>query len=393
MENIYSNRMKNVPRSFIREILKVIDDPEIISFAGGLPNADLFPIEEIKNAAVYQFDNSGKEILQYSTTEGYPPLREFIANRYNEKKGLNITQDDVLITHGSQQALDLLGKLFLNADDFIAIEEPGYLGAIQALSVYTKNFKPVKLCLEGLDLVELKDVLEEFSPKLLYTVPNFQNPSGITYTNKNREKIAEILKNHNIYLIEDDPYGELRFEGEDNVSFKKLIPEQTILLGSFSKIVAPGFRLGWVVAPKDVLENLVTAKQGADLHSNYVGQRIIYQFLKENDLDKHIINIKTRYGSQKNAMIKSIKKYFPKNVEYTDPQGGMFLWITLPNNISALELFDKAIEKKVAFVPGDPFYINKNNVNTLRLNYSCANEKNIEEGIKRLTSAIQELVI
>ncbi|PNR99185.1 aspartate aminotransferase [Petrotoga mexicana DSM 14811] len=393
MENIYANRMKNVPRSFIREILKVIDDPEIISFAGGLPNADLFPVEEIKNAAVYQFDNYGKEILQYSTTEGYPPLREFIANRYKEKKDLNITQDDVLITHGSQQALDLLGKLFLNEDDFIAIEEPGYLGAIQALAVYTKNFKTVKLCQEGLDLEELEDVLEEFSPKLLYTVPNFQNPSGITYTNKNREKIADLLKKHNIYLIEDDPYGELRFEGKDSVSFKKLIPEQTILLGSFSKIVAPGFRLGWVVAPKDILENLVTAKQGADLHSNYVGQRIIYQFVKENDLDKHIMNIKMRYGSQKNAMIDSIKKYFPKDVEYTNPQGGMFLWVTLPNNISALELFDKAIEKKVAFVPGDPFYIDKKNVNTLRLNYSCANEESIEEGIKRLASTIQELVI
>lgn len=393
MNDIFSDRIKNVPKSFIREILKVIDDPEIISFAGGLPNKDLFPVEEIRKAADYQFDNFGKEVLQYSTTEGYLPLRQYIADRFNKRNNLNISVDEVLITHGSQQALDLIGKIFLNDEDCIAIEEPGYLGAIQCLSVFSKNFKTIKLNDDGLNLEELKKILEKYSPKLLYVVPNFQNPSGITYTDQNREEIANILKRYNTYLIEDDPYGELRFEGEQANTFKKLLPEQSIILGSFSKIVAPGFRLGWVIAPKEVMSNLVTAKQAADLHSNYVGQRIIYQFLKDNELDKHISKIKERYGSQKKAMIESIKKHFPKNIKYTNPEGGMFLWVTLPNNYSAMELFEKTIKAKVAFVPGDPFYVNKTNVNTLRINYSCSDEQTIEEGIKRLASCIKELVV
>ena len=392
MNEIFAKRMDNVPRSFIREILKVIDDPEIISFAGGLPNKELFPVVEIEKAAMYQFENFGKEILQYSTTEGYLPLREYIVDRYNKKKGLNISAENVLITHASQQALDLVGKIFLNTDDYLAIEEPGYLGAIQALSVYSKNFVPIKLNENGLDLEELKSALENFSPKILYIVPNFQNPSGISYSNEVRKEISKLVKDYNCYIIEDDPYGELRYVGEEGLSFGHIIPERTILLGSFSKIVAPGFRLGWIIAPKNVMDKLVIAKQAADLHSNYVGQRIIYQYLKENNLDEHISNLKKSYNSQREAMINSIEKYFPKEVTYTKPEGGMFLWVTLPNGKSSLSLLDKAIEKKVAFVPGDPFYVNKKDVNTLRLNYTCSDEKTIEEGIKRLSICLKEII-
>lgn len=391
-ENIFADRINNIPKSFIREILKVIDDPQIISFAGGLPNKELFPIEEIRKASNYQFEFYGSEILQYSTTEGYLPLREFIAERYNKNKGLSISADNVLITHGSQQALDLIGKVFLNDNDVIAIEEPGYLGAIQCLSVFSKKFIPITLDEDGLNCNELRTACEQFSPKIIYTVPNFQNPTGISYSIEKREKIVDILKKHTTFIIEDDPYGELRFEGEESPSFGKLLPDQTILLGSFSKIVAPGFRIGWLIAPDTIMDKLVIAKQAADLHSNYVGQRIIYQYLKDTDLDKHISDIKKTYNLQRLAMIESIEKYFPKSVKFTKPKGGMFLWVTLPNRIVATELLNLSIKHKVAFVPGDPFYVKKTNVNTLRLNYSCSNEKTIEEGIKRLSVCINQLI-
>lgn len=392
VENIFAKRMDNVPSSFISEILKLIDDTEIISFAGGLPNKDLFPVEEIRNAANYQLENYGTEILQYSTTEGYLPLREFIAERYNKNKNLNISAENVLITHGSQQALDLIGKVFLNDNDAVAIEEPGYLGAIQCLSIFSKNFVPIKLENDGLNLEELHIAYENFSPKIIYTVPNFQNPTGISYSFEKRNKIVDLLKSYNTFIIEDDPYGELRYEDEEIESFGKLLPEQTILLGSFSKIVAPGFRIGWLIAPDKIMDKFVIAKQAADLHSNYVGQRIIYQYLKDTDLDKHILDIKATYNSQRLTMIESIERYFPKSVEFTKPNGGMFLWVTLPKNISAVNLLNHSIEKKVAFVPGDPFYVKKSDVNTLRLNYSCSDEKTIEEGIKRLAICIKELI-
>lgn len=391
VENIFADRMNNVPKSFIREILKVIDDPEIISFAGGLPNKELFPIDEIRNASNYQFEFYGSEVLQYSTTEGYLPLREFIAERYNKNKGLNISADNVLITHGSQQALDLIGKVFLNDNDPVAIEEPGYLGAIQCLSVFSKKFVPITLDEDGLNCNELRTACEQFSPKIIYTVPNFQNPTGISYSIEKRETIVNILKKHRTFIIEDDPYGELRYEGKEADSFGKLLPNQTILLGSFSKIIAPGFRIGWLIAPDNIMDKLVIAKQAADLHSNYVGQRIIYQYLKDANLDRHIQDIKKTYNSQRVAMIESIEKFFPKSVKYTKPVGGMFLWVTLPNNIAATELLNHSIKQKVAFVPGDPFYVGKSNVNTLRLNYSCSDEKTIKEGIKRLSVCIKQL--
>ena len=391
VENIFADRMNNVPKSFIREILKVIDDPEIISFAGGLPNKELFPIDEIRNASNYQFEFYGSEVLQYSTTEGYLPLREFIAERYNKNKGLNISADNVLITHGSQQALDLIGKVFLNDNDPVAIEEPGYLGAIQCLSVFSKKFVPITLDEDGLNCNELRTACEQFSPKIIYTVPNFQNPTGISYSIEKRETIVNILKKHRTFIIEDDPYGELRYEGKEADSFGKLLPNQTILLSSFSKIIAPGFRIGWLIAPDNIMDKLVIAKQAADLHSNYVGQRIIYQYLKDTDLDKHISDIKKTYNSQRVAMIESIEKFFPKSVKYTKPVGGMFLWVTLPNNIAATELLNHSIKQKVAFVPGDPFYVGKSNVNTLRLNFSCSDENTIKEGIKRLSVCIKQL--
>jgi 2-aminoadipate transaminase len=393
MVQLFAKRMNNIQKSFIREILKVTLNPEIISFAGGLPNPETFPVEGIRNACCKVLDTDAKNTLQYSTTEGYLPLREYIAERYMKKKSLKISPENILITNGSQQAIDLIGKIFLNKNDHVIIEKPGYLGAIQALSIYEPKFHPVKLNEDGIDIDMLKRTLKKFYVKLYYSVPNFQNPSGISYSEEKRKEVAAILDDYPAIFVEDDPYGELRFTGTDKPSVKTFKEQNIILLGTFSKTVAPAFRLGWICAEKHVIEKLVIAKQAADLHTNYFSQRVVYQHLIDNPLDEHIINIRKLYKLQHDAMISAIKKYLPENIYYTNPEGGMFLWVTLPKGIDAIKLFDIAIKEKVAFVPGDPFYVDEKNVNTLRLNYSCENEETIEEGIKRLFKAISILSV
>ena len=392
MSSIFSDRISDVPQSFIREILKVATQSDVISFAGGLPNGNLFPVNEIKQAANKVLDTHGPEVLQYANTEGYLPLRQYIADRYKSKQGLDISTDNILITTGSQQGLDLLGKILVNESDDLIIEEPGYLGAIQAFSVYRPNLLPVAVDEEGLDCDALKSVMAQSKPKLFYTVPNFQNPSGITYSNENRQNVAKIISSSDTLLVEDNPYGDLRFEGEQKTSFYKLMPENTLLLGSFSKTIVPAFRTGWIVAPDNIMEKLVIAKQAADLHSNYFAQRIIHQYLTDNDLDEHIQNIIDVYRRQKLAMMGSINQHFPDTIKYTHPEGGMFLWAELPIGYSAMDLFEIAIKDKVAFVPGDPFYIDNKARNTLRLNFSCSNEETIEVGIQRLAKAINSFL-
>lgn len=392
MRSLFADRVNEIPKSFIREILKVVDDPEIISFAGGLPNPDFFPIEEIQKASIKVLEEDGSNVLQYSTTEGYRPLRDYIADRYFKRQGLNINPEEILITNGSQQGLDLIGKTFLNEGDGVIIEEPGYLGAIQSFSFYRPKFHSIQLLEDGIDIEALKNTLVENDLKLFYSVPNFQNPSGITYSDERRREVAQLLEESNTIFVEDDPYGELRFIGDDIPSMKNYLKENTILLGSFSKIVAPAFRLGWVVMSKDKMDKAIVAKQASDLHSNYFAQRVIYQYLIENDIDQHISRIKEVYGRQREVMVNSIKKYFPSEISFTEPEGGMFLWITLPKELSSLELFDMAIKEKVAFVPGSPFYVNGQGKNTLRLNYSNVAEEKIEEGIKSLAKVIKRAI-
>ena len=392
MNSIFSDRISDVPRSFIREILKVAVDESIISFAGGLPNRDLFPVREIKAAANKVLEESGKDALQYSSSEGDPELRKWIAERYRVKQGLNIDPRNILITTGSQQGLDLLGKTIVNEGDGVIVEEPGYLGAIQAFSLYKPVFHPVPVDAEGIALDVLQTVLARHTPKLFYCVPNFQNPSGISYSKENREAVAQALKGKRTILVEDDPYGELRFLGQQKPSFRQFMPDTSVLLGSFSKIIAPSLRIGWIVANDAVMDKLVIAKQAADLHTNYLGQRIVLQYLKDNDLDLHIALIRKAYGSQREAMVAAIKQHFPAETRYTLPEGGMFLWITLPEGLSALTVFERAIQQKVAFVPGDPFYVNKKNVNTLRLNFSSVDEETIRTGIRRLGAVLKEMI-
>ncbi len=387
---IFSERMSDIPRSFIREILKVAKQPGMISFARGLPNRDLFPADELRQSCDKVFSKYGPDILQYSNTEGLAELREYIAGRYKSRGVQNVKPENILITSGSQQALDLLARILVNKGDRVVLEEPSYLGAIQALSIYRPEFITIPISKSGMDTGRLKKAASG-KIKLMYLIPNFQNPTGISYPEENRREIAEIVRGTGTYLIEDDPYGELRFAGKHEPSFMNFIPENTILLGSFSKTVVPAFRLGWVVVPDSLMEMLVIAKQATDLHTNSFVQFVITEYFRDNDTDKHIIKIVSKYSSQKNAMIASIRKSFPETVSHTDPEGGMFLWVELPANISAMRLFEKAVKKKVCIVPGHPFYIGREDVSTFRLSFSCVDEKAIGKGIKLLAESIIEV--
>ncbi len=387
----YAERMGNIKKSFIREILKATADPEVISFAGGLPSPVSFPVEEIDKAAHKVLSEDGRNALQYSTSEGYLPLRKYIAERYMKRQGIEIDADEILITNGSQQGLDLISKVFIDKGDDIIIERPGYLGAIQALSVFEPQFHAVDLLEDGVDIQMLEKVVEAYDPKLFYSVPNFQNPSGLTYSEQKRQQTAKIIKHSSTIMIEDDPYGELRFIGQDIPSMKVYL-DDAVLLGSFSKIVSPGIRLGWIAAKKHIMEKLITVKQAADLHSNYFSQRVVYQYLQDNDIDVHISKIRALYKKQRNAMVDMIDKHFPEEVKTTKPEGGMFLWAQLPKGCSSLELFEIAAQNNVVFVPGDPFYVNEDCVNTMRLNYTNSSLEMIEEGIKRLGDAIKSLI-
>lgn len=391
MEHLLSEGIKLTPPSFVRSILKTAADPEVISFAGGLPNPISFPQEEMLVSMERIVKTCGSNVFQYSITAGLPELRQYIADRYNRKFGLKLTIDNIIITTGSQQALDLIAKVLLDKGDGVIVEKPTYLAAIQAFSLNQPVFYPIELTDKGLNLEQLEEALAH-NIKFIYTIPNFQNPTGLTYSAENRNFIYEILKKHDVVLIEDDPYGELRFDGEylPYIGAGKL--PNSILLGTFSKTVTPGMRTGFIISENtELLKYISIAKEASDLHTNIFAQYIIWDYLKNNDYDAHIARIKNLYKTQAQAMMAAMEKYFPSTVKYTRPHGGMFLWVTLPEGVSAMALFPKALEKKVAFVPGDPFYINTRNANTMRLNYTNADCETIEEGIHRLGDLLKEL--
>lgn len=385
MENLLSERIKSTPPSFVRSILKTAADPNVISFAGGLPNPVSFPEAELLISMERITKTYSDKVFQYSITAGLPELRQYIAERYNKRFNLKLDIDNILITTGSQQALDLIGKTVLDENDGVLLEKPSYLGAIQVFSQYMPKFHTVDLTPEGLNIEQFKETLNNNAVKLIYAIPEFQNPTGLTYSAQNREEIFEIIKDKNLVLVEDDPYGELRFKGKHLPYIGAGRYENSIVLGSFSKVVTPGMRTGFIICQnKELLKKISVSKEASDLHTNIFSQYLIWDYLMHNDFEKHIAKITDLYSAQAQAMLNAMDKYFPKNVKYTRPDGGMFLWVTLPVGVSALELFPKALEKKVAFVPGDPFYINKKNVNTMRLNYTNADSETIEEGIKRL---------
>lgn len=392
MENLLSDRIKSTPSSFIRNIFKTVSDPDIISFAGGLPNPVSFPSEELKISSARIIDKYGAKVFQYSQTPGLIELREIIAKRYNEKFNLNLTFENVIITTGSQQALDLISKALINKGDGVIIEKPTFLGALQVFSQYQPEFHPVVLENYGLNIDELKIQIKKQN-KLMYIIPDFQNPTGLTYSKENKLDIRNLIKDEDFVLVEDDPYGELRFEDEHEPYVGLEVKRNSIVLGSFSKTITPGMRLGYAISyNKELLSKISLAKEASDLHTNIFAQYLIYDYLIHNDLDKHIEKIRKLYKAQANAMISAMKKYFPPEVKFTEPKGGMFLWVILPEHLSALSIFEKAVQKKVTFVPGDPFFTEDIKKNTLRLNYTNADSKTIEEGIKRLAELLKEVL-
>ncbi|NDV18999.1 aminotransferase class I/II-fold pyridoxal phosphate-dependent enzyme [Pseudodesulfovibrio sp. JC047] len=390
MSEKFARRMGTVHRSFIREILKVTAHSEIISFAGGLPNPELFPVAAMDTASHEVFSKIGSSALQYSTTEGDAGLRAIISQRY-AKRGLTVDPDSILVTTGSQQVLDICAKVFLDKGDKVVIESPGYLGAIQAFSLFEPEFVTVSLEDDGPNLEELEAAFKA-GAKCFYAVPNFQNPSGISYSLEKRQAVAALTDKYGVLFVEDDPYGELRFMGEDLPTVYSFCKKPGILCGSFSKIAAPGFRIGWVVTEKTIYDKLVIAKQASDLHTSTVAQSILRRYLETNDIESHVELIKERYGRQREYMVEMIQKYFPSDVKITKPEGGMFLWATMPEGFSSMDLFDMAIEHKVAFVPGRPFYVDGSGENTFRLNFSNSDETRIKEGIKRLGQCIDSFL-
>lgn len=385
----FSRRIEHVPSSFLREIFNLLDDPNLISFAAGLPNPNLFPTEAFARAAADTLRENAGGALQYGATEGLRELREIIAHSYKAKDNIDVDPDEVLVTNGSQQGLDLLGKVLVNEGDVVATENPTYLAAIQAFSFFQPTFVGVHLADDGLDSTALAHATAgEHPPKLLYTIPNFQNPTGITYTDAARKRVVDVLHNTATVLIEDDPYGEIRFEGVRRTPFAKYT-DQAVLLGSFSKIVAPGLRLGWIVARNKVLyDRLKIAKQASDLHSSTFSQHVMYRYYRDNDTQAHVDTIARHYKHQKDTMVASLRTHIP-TVSYTNPEGGMFLWATVSKTIDTGKLFPKAIQEGVAFVPGESFFCGEKPKNTMRLNYTNATPEQIEEGVRRLARAIK----
>ena len=393
MKGQFAKRMSRTKKSFIREILKVTQNPEVISFAGGLPNPNYFPIEPLRAAANRVFAEQGKTALQYAPTLGHEPLRAFIAQRYASRCDMEVDPDEILITNGSQQGLDLVAKVLIDPGDHVLLESPSYLGGIQAFTMYEPTFQTVPLGEDGVDTAVLAEKAAHPQSKLFYALPNFQNPSGITYSAEKRQAVSRILQENETFLIEDDPYRELRFLGEDLPPISSYGRERAFLLGSFSKIVAPGFRMGWICAPPPLMDKLVTAKQGTDLHSNFVSQMIIQQYLQDNDLDAHIATIRAAYGRQRETMLAMIEECFPPDVAFTLPEGGMFLWLTLPPQLSAMALFEEAAKQNVVFVPGAPFHLDGGGVPSLRLSFSNTAPDQIEVGMARLAKAIKQMMV
>jgi len=357
MQYQFADRMTCAPPSFLGRLFAVSSNPDIISFAGGLPNSAFIDTQGISTAASRVFEEEGSVALQYSTTDGYLPLREFISDRYSRRLGLSIPPDQIQIVNGSQQCLDLVAKIFLNTHDHVAMERPGYLGAIEAFSFYEPVFRDVALGPEGPDLAEFETVIRDFRPKFFYGIPNSQNPSGQTYSGETRKAVAEILKSTDTIFYEDDAFGELFFDGKPRQPVAGLIPDQCILSGSFSKIIAPGMRIGWVCAPPEILARFNCAKQAADLHSNFLCQKILARYLESDDLDSHIRTISEAYGKNCRLMCDLLDDLFPAGMSHTTPIGGMFMLATLPEGLDSMKLFEAGIQGGVAVLPGTPFYV------------------------------------
>ena len=394
----FAKRTSAIKSSTIRELLKVTQRPEIISFAGGLPAPELFPTQRFQEICTRVLTENSSAALQYGATEGYTPLRQMIADKLS---GMGATLDNVMITAGSQQALDLVGKLLIDPGDRVLVEAPTYLGALQAFTVYGALYVSAPIDEDGLrtDLVE---AALQSHPKFMYVLPNFQNPAGVTLSEGRRHQLVLLSDVYHVPIVEDDPYGELRYEGEPLPSLAAIDQENNrrldspfanvIHLGTFSKTLAPGLRLGWIVAAPEVISKLVQLKQGADLHTSTFTQVVAYEVARDGFLERHIDRIRTVYRERRDVMLEALKEFFPAEVTWTRPAGGLFLWATLPEGVDAQELFGLALRENVAFVPGDPFFADADNGRHMRLNFSNADPEHIREGIRRLARAVHSVM-
>ena len=390
----YSKRVPADGTDAVGAILQAAADPKIISFAGGLPAPELFPVKEMKAAVDKVFEEHGQEAMQYGAAKGVTALREVIQQHVKEKEDVDSELDNVLVTTGSEQALDLVGKAFIDPGDTVLVEQPTYLCALDVFRSYGANFASVEMDEDGMKMDALEEALKANpNTKLIYTVPNFQNPTGRTMTEERRKQLAELAEKYDVYVLEDNPYGEIRFAGQHVPAVKSFDKSGHVLyMSTFSKTLAPGFRLGWLVADEDVVNKLTVLKQSADLHTDNLAQFAVAQFFADNDVDAHVKEISALYGKRKDLMLEGIKKYFPEGVKYTDPEGGMFLWVEVPGVDDTVELFKECLEHDVAFVPGDPFFAGEVQPGAFRLNYSNMKEDQIEVGLKRLGAALTAAV-
>jgi len=382
-ESKLADRTKRMQRSVIRELLKFTQMPDIISFAGGLPAPEVFPVREFRESSAFVLAECPERALQYGTTEGFLPLRRYLAEKV-QKYGIPAVPENILLTNGSQQALDLVGKVFVSPGDTVLTEAPTYLGALQAWNAYEPRFVTVPLDDDGMQVDQLEPILEREPVKFIYVLPNFHNPAGTTLPLDRRERLVQLAARHKVFIVEDDPYGELRFEGEDIAPLISLHKENVIYLGTFSKTLAPGIRLGWIIAPEIVMERLVQAKQGADLHTGTFVQMLAYDIASRGILKRHVTTIRAVYSERRDVMLESIEKHFPPGVSWTRPQGGLFLWVRCPEGVDTEQLLKKALEEKVAFVPGFAFFPDGRGRNAMRLNFSAMSPDKIRVGIERL---------
>ncbi len=390
----FASRMNEVKASTIREVLKLTERPEVISFGGGMPAAEFFPIEEMKEVTMKVLDEDGQKALQYGPTDGYLPLRKKVVERLNKIGIRGITAEDILLTGGSQQGLDFCGKVFVDPGDAVICEKPSYLGAINAFKAYQCKFIDIPMDDHGMIMEELETALKS-NPKVkyIYVIPDFQNPTGKTWSAERRKELVEMANKYKTVIIEDNPYYELRYSGQPQPAIKSFdTQDRVVFLGTFSKTLAPGLRLGWVCAGKEILGKFNLIKQGADLQVNSLTQRQVNKYMEMYDLDGRIKELIEVYRKRREVMVEQMKEHFPKEVKIDIPEGGLFVWVEFPKNISTIELMKKVLEKNVAFIPGDSFYPNGGGENTARFSFSAIPEEKIIEGIARMGQALSEII-
>lgn len=395
-DSFFSEKALSMKASEVRELLKLVETSDVISLAGGLPAPETFPVETIKKIAVEVLEEHADKALQYGTTKGFTPLRLALARWMEKRYEIPMSKVEIMTVAGSQQALDLIGRTFINPGDIIVVEAPTYLAAIQAFKYYDPEFVSIPLDDEGMRVDLLEEKLEELrkegkSVKIVYTVSTFQNPAGVTMSLERRKRLIELANEYDFLIVEDGPYSELRYSGQPIPPIKHFDENgRVIYLGTFSKILAPGFRIGWIAAHPHLIRKMEIAKQSIDLCTNTFGQAIAWKYVENGYLDEHIPKIIEFYKPRRDAMLEALEEYMPEGVRWTKPEGGMFVWVTLPEGIDTKLMMERAVAKGVAYVPGEAFFVHRDRKNTMRLNFTYVPEEKIREGVKRLAETIEE---